>query len=566
MNKKAFFAIALLLAALHANAGDCKKTNSVCIDATPCKIVSGQQVCLSQFGLSCWEYEDTYTCLKPNAVNYCQPFVNAQPQCWQTNSQCAQMDTLLNTGCMKYTQTWRCGNPSMPTPANTIRLNDTYTLVSSNYDTSQCQSLSGNTNCSLAESTCIQTTPDNPLPPGINPAQVAPDGCYKKQETYACFTGNTDTSECNDFASDPNCTLQSTSCDPEDMLNGQCTFESRQYRCMTQAPQSNTVTDCSGQVFCQDGKCFDTGYQNDPDFAKAMALMEAAREAGTYMDPNSLEIFKGVDSRCKIKLFGLANCCKKSGGGAGYSNNLLFNIIGQVGSQAFSYGSRYVYDALYTSDAPDWIIKGMASMLSIDPVKTSSALANWSPSISLYGFTYSFGGPPAAGFLQSALGLPNAIPLGGNFYFDPTSFAISIGLMILQELLSCDQQEQILAMRRGQNLCHEVGTYCSQKLPIVKTCIEKTKSYCCYNSRLARIINVQGRAQIGKSWGSPKSPNCSGFTQSEFERIDFSKIDLSEFMAEVMASVKIPNVSGIQQNIQGVVQQKMQNYYERGSQ
>ncbi|MDR9066782.1 hypothetical protein FEP47_06066 [Burkholderia multivorans] len=126
-----------------AFASDCRRTGSVCVDSTPCKTVSGQQVCLSQFGLSCWEYEDTYTCIKPNAVNYCQPFVNAQPQCWQTNSQCSQWDSVLNTGCMKYTQTWRCNDPSMPTPANTIKLDNTYTLVSSNYDTSQCQSLSG---------------------------------------------------------------------------------------------------------------------------------------------------------------------------------------------------------------------------------------------------------------------------------------------------------------------------------------------------------------------------------------------------------------------------------------
>ena len=188
-----------------AFAGDCRRTGSVCVDSTPCKTVSGQQVCLSQFGLSCWEYEDTYTCIKPNAVNYCQPFIDAQPACWQTGSQCSQMDTLLNTGCMKYTQTWRCNDPSMPTPSNTIRLDDTYTLVSSNYDTSQCQSPSGNPNCSLAESKCVQTTPDSPLPPGIDPAQVAPDGCYRKQETYACLTGRTDTSECDGYASNPNC-------------------------------------------------------------------------------------------------------------------------------------------------------------------------------------------------------------------------------------------------------------------------------------------------------------------------------------------------------------------------
>lgn len=118
-------------------------------------------------------------------------------------------------------------------------------------------------------------------------------------------------------------------------------------------------------------------------------------------------------------------------------------------------------------------------------------------------------------------------------------------------------------MKRGQRLCHEVGGYCSSKIPIIGTCIEKTKSHCCYNSRLARIINEQGRGQIGKSWGSAKSPNCSGFTPAEFAAIDFSNIDMSEFTAEIMANIKMPNVGSMSQQINTSVQQKLQNYYQR---
>lgn len=514
------------------------RTGSTCVDTSPSKNISGITVTLADVG-GCWEYQDTYTCIKSDAVNYCQPFIDAQPQCWQTNSQCAQMDTLFNTGCMKYTQTWRCNDPSIPTPANTIRLDDTYTLVSSNYDTSQCQSLSGNPNCQIAESRCIQTTPDSPLPPGIDPAQVAPDGCYKKQETYACFTWRTDTSECDGYASNPNCALQSTTpCAPEDQINGRCTFEQRTYQCMSRPPQTNTVTDCSGQLFCQDGKCFDKGYENDPDFARSMALMEAAREAGTYMDPNSMEIFKGFDSRCKIKLFGLANCCKKSGGGAGMSNASMALNTGMQAGKLF--GSPYMYDAMFASDIP-WLVEKAVDAWSA---------SGWTATTSFYGLQFSFSTTAGLQFVG----------------FDPYSFAIQVGIMIVQEMLSCEQQEQILAMRRGQNLCHEVGTYCSKKLPIVKICIEKTKSYCCYNSRLARIINEQGRAQIGKGWGSAESPNCAGLTQEEFAMIDFSRIDLSEFTAEIMANIKMPDVGSMGQQVQSAVQQKVQNYYQRGIQ
>jgi conjugal transfer mating pair stabilization protein TraN len=305
---------------------------------------------------------------------------------------------------------------------------------------------------------------------------------------------------------------------------------------MAKPPKTNTVTDCSGQLFCQDGKCFDKGYENDPDFGRSMALLEAAREAGTYMDPNSIEIFKGYDSRCKIKLFGLANCCKKSGAGGGMNNAAMALNAGAQAGKLF--GSPYMYDAMFASDIP-WLVNR-----AIDAWNAST----WTATTSFYGLQFSFSSTAGLQFVG----------------FDPYSFAIQVGIMILQDMLTCEQKEQILAMRRGQNLCHEVGTYCSKKLPIVKTCVEKTKSYCCYNSRLARIINEQGKAQIGKSWGSPEGPNCSGFTPSEFERIDFSKIDLSEFIAEIMANVKMPDLGSMGQQVQSTVQQKMQNYYQRG--
>ena len=143
-----------------------------------------------------------------------------------------------------------------------------------------------------------------------------------------------------------------------------------------------------------------------------------------------------------------------------------------------------------------------------------------------------------------------------NFYFDPYSLAVAVALELLSDLLSCDQAEQLLAMHRDANLCVAVGSFCSARVPIIRTCIEQTQSYCCFNSRLARLINEQGRGQIGKSWGSGRHPDCSGFTPAEFERLDFSRIDLSEFIAEVTASVRVPTASSIGQNVRGTVEQR----------
>ena len=60
-----------------------------------------------------------------------------------------------------------------------------------------------------------------------------------------------------------------------------------------------------------------------------------------------------------------------------------------------------------------------------------------------------------------------------------------------------------------QPLCHGVGSYCSARLPIIRTCIETTETCCCFNSRLSRIINEQGRAQLGRGWGGARAPTAA---------------------------------------------------------
>jgi hypothetical protein len=35
------------------------------------------------------------------------------------------------------------------------------------------------------------------------------------------------------------------------------------------------------------------------------------------------------------------------------------------------------------------------------------------------------------------------------------------------------------------------------------------------------------------SWGTPKNPNCKGFTPVEFQVLDFSKIDLKDFFGDL---------------------------------
>ena len=101
----------------------------------------------------------------------------------------------------------------------------------------------------------------------------------------------------------------------------------------------------------------------------------------------------------------------------------------------------------------------------------------------------------------------------------------------------CDSQEKELGDWRAKRRCVEVGTYCSQKLPIIG-CIEKKTTFCCFGTKLSKLIQEQGRKQLGMSWGSPESPECRGLSPEELSRLDFSKMDLSELFADVTASFK----------------------------
>jgi len=129
----------------------------------------------------------------------------------------------------------------------------------------------------------------------------------------------------------------------------------------------------------------------------------------------------------------------------------------------------------------------------------------------------------------------------------------------------CKADEQLLSKLRkeNKNQCREIGEYCSQKLDLLftKICVQKKKSYCCFGSKLSRIIQEQGRSQLGIGWGSPESPQCRGFTPEEFQKIDFSKVDFGEFIGDLVGDVNEKIDSSVQK-IESATQ-GIQEYYNK---
>ncbi|AVL47373.1 hypothetical protein CEP74_06175 [Campylobacter jejuni subsp. doylei] len=80
-----------------------------------------------------------------------------------------------------------------------------------------------------------------------------------------------------------------------------------------------------------------------------------------------------------------------------------------------------------------------------------------------------------------------------------------------------------------------------------------------FTSKLARIINEQGRPQLAKGWGSAESPECKGFTPEEFQKLDFSKIDMSEFFGEIQQNFNVNFMQNQQNFIQNRITNNMNN-------
>jgi hypothetical protein len=92
-------------------------------------------------------------------------------------------------------------------------------------------------------------------------------------------------------------------------------------------------------------------------------------------------------------------------------------------------------------------------------------------------------------------------------------------------------------------------------------CLTKKKVYCCFESKLSRILQEQGRQQLNKPWGKPKTEQCLGFTIDEFARLDLSKMDFSEVYAEFTDAARLPD------ELQAAteIQQKIEDYYARAT-
>lgn len=124
-------------------------------------------------------------------------------------------------------------------------------------------------------------------------------------------------------------------------------------------------------------------------------------------------------------------------------------------------------------------------------------------------------------------------------------------------LANCSSDEKALGKAKERLLTVDVGEYCSKK--VLGVCLEKKRSYCVFDSKLAQIVQQQGRQwQLGIGFGSAESPNCSGINVAQLQALNFAIMDFKNFYADLENGSAIPDGDALTERIKEQVAAQMQ--------
>ncbi|ECJ2934766.1 type-F conjugative transfer system mating-pair stabilization protein TraN [Salmonella enterica subsp. enterica] len=115
-------------------------------------------------------------------------------------------------------------------------------------------------------------------------------------------------------------------------------------------------------------------------------------------------------------------------------------------------------------------------------------------------------------------------------------------------LAQCNSEEKALGKAKKDKLTVSVGEFCAKK--VLGVCLQKKRSYCQFDSKLAQIVQQQGRnGQLHISFGSSKHPDCRGITVDELQQIKFDQLDFTNFYEDLMNNQKIPDSGALTEKV-----------------
>ena len=353
------------------------------------------------------------------------------------------------------------------------------------------------------------------------------------------------------------CTLHNQRC-----LDDDCTQVEYTYQCGDSRITGYRVAyNCAGELRCIGTDCTDTlEYDANRELAAvatAGEVLNMARVDSTKSGGN-IRIFPGVAMECQSAP---ENCCRPTTGGlsigdyisagktaidiygyasqgfsgmaTGYANtitNVGNYLAGQTGLAASTTATVEAGGIATTTTT-------ISSGLGVSTTTTTMAGAEMSVSATIAAPT---GAISAVGTVMAGVGIIMA--------------AYTIATMVYNMMFACTSEDLETSIKVGFHLCHYVDTREADRAFGFIT--QKWKRYCCFNSILARIIHEQGRPQLGIGWGggvSSTALDCRGFSTQELSSLDFSRIDLSEYIRHIGYKTEMSpaDVERIRNNLAG---------------
>lgn len=371
---------------------------------------------------------------------------------------------------------------------------------------------------------------------------------------------------CTEYEEDPQCGFVSQACvSGAEGDSGACYAMQEVWDCgydvgYPTAVHTGTTYECSGGMRCMGTECFDDTNKKSGDFAYAVAMLQVAQFAehdldcgdGDINQDNTCTVFPGEAMECKKALGGYIDCCEAPDGvslfdyvnltmeGLKMSSAVhafsktgsLFSpgywegataaaskigeqvLTGQWGSMvdgataAFEQGMTGAVDGLISQFQGFMMEKAYDAMVSMGAEGAANAVFE------------NAAGDAGMQLTSNAAAVVNVI---GFIY---TVYVIAD--MLVNIIWECEEEEFELGAKKETRQCVLVGSYCASKS--LGACVEVRESHCCYSSVVARIIQEQGKPQLGRNFGTPEEPSCEAMSVDDLARIDWNQIDLSEWI------------------------------------
>jgi conjugal transfer mating pair stabilization protein TraN len=400
--------------------------------------------------------------------NYCQTFEDNRG-CEEQYGKCLEQANVSKI-CKNFEKKFKCGD-KLEENAEIKHVDTEYLVKRDERDLSNCTE-SDLKNCVIEHEECLEPAETR----NINGKDVFKE-CWKWDRQYYCKQ-NSFIDECKDLKA--RCKEKSRECISYDKEKN-CEHWDVNFEC---EEKSTDKVDCIGSKFCLGGVCEDSERFRPNNFGENIGtLIALANMKKEGME--GCECPKDKKENCKTEDIDPKSCKFFKG-----TEHKCMKVRGQWVTYAIAVASIYM--------AWTGLSTGVFSALG-----SGGNFANMGVAAQA-----KFVGAQAAKVALASMARVDCCSMSGVL------------------AAACGGKAIDLKVKKQQRFCVKVGRYKKKLGLIVVT------SYCCFKSKLMRVIQEQGRKQLGISFGTAKNPDCRGLNLEEIQRINWDKIDWSEVIKD----------------------------------